>query len=406
MDVKGGCSPQNNLENWGPSNRASNRWQQHFYRNFKFPVRVGGSLQSFQSAGRNKSAQMLTRLQLTQFRCFESLTIPFAAGFNFFLGQNGEGKTTILEAACVLLRLQSQRTSTLAPLIRAGSKSFAVRGAFDDHALEFEYGGLRRRLRFDEVEQRTAAEYLRLGRIVSFANSDIEMVRGASEARRRYLDFIGAQSDPRYRPTLRAYERALRARNALLKSIQPRARELAAYDKPLLAYGAELGAMRGRLVERIAPIAAAAYKEISAAAEKLDIYFAPGHESDFAAHLQRSRAQEERLRQTVVGPHRDDMDLFVDGMAAQAYASEGQQRTLVLALKLAQARLFAQERTAPILLIDDIFGELDLERRNALLQALPVDHQKLVTATSWQWRQKIGEATGWRVQDRKLHKLD
>lgn len=349
---------------------------------------------------------MLARLQLSQFRCFESLTVPLAAGFNFFVGQNGEGKTSILEAACVLLRLQSQRAANLAPVVRAGSKSFAVRGKFDDHSLEFEYGGLRRRLRFDDVEQRTATEYLRLGRIVSFANTDIEMVRGASESRRRYLDFIGSQIDPRYRPTLRAYERALRSRNSLLKSTQPRARELAAYDKPLLAYGTELGALRERLVERIAPVAAAAYNEISASAEKLDIYFAPGHESDFAAHLHRTRAQEERLRQTVVGPHRDDIDLFVDGMASQAYASEGQQRTLALALKLAQARLFAEEGAAPVLLIDDIFGELDLERRNALLRALPVDHQKLVTATSLQWRDEIGETTGWRLQDRKLQKLE
>lgn len=349
---------------------------------------------------------MLARLQMTQFRCFESLTVPLAPGFNFFVGQNGEGKTSVLEAACVLLRLQSQRASNLAPVIRAGSKSFAVRGVFDDHALEFEYGGLRRRLRFDEVDQRTATEYLRLGRIVSFANADIEMARGASEWRRRYLDFIGSQIDARYRPTLRAYERSLRARNALLKSIQPRARELAAYDKPLLAYGAELGAMRARLVERIAPIAAAAYNEISASADKLDIYFAAGHEPDFAAHLQRTRAQEERLRQTVVGPHRDDIDLFVDGMAAQAYASEGQQRTLVLALKLAQARLLEENGSAPVLLIDDIFGELDSERRNALLRALPPDHQTLVTATSLQWRNEIGKTTSWKLQDRKLHKLE
>ena len=105
--------------------------------------------------------------------------------------------------------------------------------------------------------------------------------------------------------------------------------------------------MRARLLERIASHAAAAYNEISASADKLDIYFAPGHESDFAAHLHRSRAQEERLRQTVVGPHRDDIDLFVDGMAAQAFASEGQQRTLVLALKLAQARLFEEDGTVP-----------------------------------------------------------
>src|ERR1035437_4946636 len=139
---------------------------------------------------------MLARLQLKDFRCFESLTVPLSEGFNFFVGANGEGKTSILEAACVLLRLQSQRSSSLAPVVRAGAKSFSVRGSWDGHALEFHYGGLRRRLQFDQVEQRTANEYLRLGRFVSFANTDIDMVRGGSEARRRYLDFLGSQLDP------------------------------------------------------------------------------------------------------------------------------------------------------------------------------------------------------------------
>src|SRR3954467_15075411 len=100
---------------------------------------------------------MLTELKLRTFRCFDALRVELGLE-NFFVGQNGEGKTSILEAACVLLRLQSQSASNLGPLSRAGSKSFFLRGAFDDHALEFEYGGLRRRLRFDEVEQRTATE--------------------------------------------------------------------------------------------------------------------------------------------------------------------------------------------------------------------------------------------------------
>ena len=349
---------------------------------------------------------MLASLQLKEFRCFESLTVPLSAGFNFFIGANGEGKTSILEAACVLLRLQSQRSSSLAPVVRAGAKSFSARGSFDDHALEFQYGGLRRRLRFDQVEQRTATEYLRLARVVSFANTDIEMVRGASEARRRYLDFLGSQVDPCYRPTLRAYERALRSRNALLKSAHPRPRELAAYDQPLLRHGLELGLMRAQIVERVGPAAAAAYAEISGSAEKLDIYFAPGNEPDFAAHLAKSRAREERLRQTVVGPHRDDVDLFVDGMAAQSYASEGQQRTLALALKLGQARIFAEQGASPILLIDDIFGELDPARRNSLLGALTVGRQKLVTATSLQWRDKVTEATTWTLRDRRLQRVE
>src|SRR5438045_3149522 len=139
---------------------------------------------------------MLSELQLRNFRCFESLRVELAPGFNFFLGRNGQGKTSILEAACVLLRLQSQRSSTLAPVVRFGEKAFAVAGQVDDHRLEFRYSALRRKVSIDDVEQRTFGEYLRMARVVSFANTDIELVRGGSDARRRYLDFLGSQIDP------------------------------------------------------------------------------------------------------------------------------------------------------------------------------------------------------------------
>jgi len=345
---------------------------------------------------------MLANLQLKNFRCFESLSVELTPGFNFFVGANGEGKTSILEAACVLLRLQSQRSATLAPLIRLGAKSFAARGTSDGHAMEFGYGALHRRLRFDEVEQRVATEYLRVARVVSFANIDIEMVRGTSEARRRYLDFLGAQIEARYRPTLRAYERALRSRNALLKSAQPRPRELAAYDAPLIEHGTALRIMRAKMVGRLAPFVSAAHAEISEAKEKIDIYFAPGNADDFAADLAQSREKETRLRQTVVGPHRDDVDLFVEGMPASIYGSEGQQRTLAVALKIAQARVLAEEGAPPLLLIDDIFGELDPVRRNSLLACLPSASQKLLTATTLDWRKNFGDATMFELREREL----
>jgi len=348
---------------------------------------------------------MLADLQLRNFRCFESLGIEFSPGFNFFVGRNGQGKTSILEAACVLLRLQSQRSSTLAPIVRFGEKSFAVSGRGEDHLLEFRYSPLRRRAAFDHVEQRTLNEYLRVARVVSFANTDIELVRGGSETRRRYLDFLAAQIDLLYRPTLRAYERALRSRNALLKSPHPRSRELAAYDPPLLEYGAKLSAMRARLVERLAPLATAAYREISGAGERLELKFSPGNSDDFARDLADSRAQESRFRQTVIGPHRDDIQILVEAHPANRYASEGQQRTVALALKIAQSRVFRMEEgTPPLLLIDDIFGELDPVRRNSLLLHLPADAQKLVTATTMQWRENGVEGPISKLEDGRLHR--
>ena len=346
---------------------------------------------------------MLAELQLRNFRCFESLRVELAPGFNFFLGRNGQGKTSILEAACVLLRLQSQRSSTLAPVVRFGETSFGVSGRIENHRLEFRYSALRRKISIDEIEQRTFGEYLRLARVVSFANTDIELVRGGSDARRRYLDFLGSQIDPLYRPSLRAYERALRSRNALLKSAQPRPREIAAYDQPVIEHGTRLGEMRARLVERLAPLAAQAHQQISQVGETLELRFAPGNASDFARDLRESHAQELRLRQTIVGPHRDDIELLVQGKKAPHYASEGQQRTVALALKIAQAHLFTQEEgTPPLLLIDDIFGELDPVRRNALLASLPIDAQKLVTATTMHWQDDTVTGPAFELRDRQL----
>jgi DNA replication and repair protein RecF len=253
-------------------------------------------------------------------------------------------------------------------------------------------------LSFDAVEQSSPTEYLRIGRVVSLANSDIELVRGGGDARRRFLDFLGLQIEPAYRATLRSYERALRSRNALLKAPQVNTRALAAYDPQLLEHGALLSEMRAQLIAQLTPFVLDAHREVSGSHEVASVSFAPGNAPDFAGDLERSHAQELRLRQTVIGPHRDDLTLLVDGMPAAQYASEGQQRTFALALKIAQARVFAAiEDAPPLLLIDDIFGELDPARRNRLLGALPNDAQKLVTATNMDWREDVADGPVFRL---------
>jgi DNA replication and repair protein RecF len=347
---------------------------------------------------------MLTDLQLRNFRCFESLAVQFTPGFNLLVGENGEGKTSILEAACVLLRLQSQRSASLAPLVKlGGQQSFLISGRYEDHHLQFHYSTLRRKVEFDHVEQRSTAEYLRVARVVSFATADIELLRGGSEVRRRYLDFLGAQIDPRYRPILRGYEHALRSRNALLRSSHPPLREIEACNPPLIANGVELLTMRAALLERLVPFAAEAHRQISGSGESLTIRFAPGVSGDFTEELTRFREQELRLRQTVVGPNRDDLEIFVQEIPARQYASEGQQRTAALALKIGQARVLTEETGAPpLFLIDDIFGELDPGRRNALLAHLPSAAQKLVTATTLHWLEEKPQGPLFHLSDKNV----
>jgi len=328
---------------------------------------------------------MLRSFKIRHFRCFEAREVEFAEGLNLIIGPNAHGKTSLLEAACILLRLQSPRTSRLGDVIQHERRGFVVDGYFGERHMQFYYSANRKKLALDSVEQKSSREYLQIGRLVYFATGDIEIVRGSAEARRRFLDFVAAQRDAGYRKALRDYERAIRSRNTLLKMPMVRWSQVDAFREPLLAAGTELSQMRRRLIDELQPCVEAAHHTISTARETLRLEYAPGAGEDFAASLDEARGEDARLRQTSVGPHRDDMGFLVNGQPSR-FASEGQQRTLVLALKLGAARLL-EERfgTAPLLLLDDIFGELDLSRRAALLAALPRNAQKLITATHLDW---------------------
>ncbi len=351
---------------------------------------------------------MLTQIKLRDFRCFEQLEVEIVPGTQFFVGDNAQGKTSILEAVCVLLRLASPRSTSLQPLVREGSRGFSVQGAYDGRLMQFYLGAERRKLVLDSVEQPGTAEYLRLAKLVYFSNTDLELVRGSGEGRRRFQEILGSQIEPLYRTNLRAYERALRSRNRLLKTVPSRRREIEAYDTPLLETGSLLTQLRGQLVTELQPWIAQAQRSIRAitaggAAEELTLTYQPGSGDDFAAALVESREEETRLRQTLVGPHRDDLRLLLGGKSAAVYGSEGQQRTLALSLKMAQAGLLeAVWKKPPMLLLDDVFGELDPGRRNALLATLPAGSQRLVATTHLDWLDDAPDGPIWRLSDRAI----
>ena len=338
-----------------------------------------------------KSLIVLRSLKVRHFRCFDAFETEFAPGLNLIVGPNARGKTSLLEAACILLRLQSPRVSKLATVIQHEKKGFAVDGYFLNRHLQFYFSRLRKKLALDEVEQKSTPEYLQVARVVYFSNSDIEIVRGGGEVRRRFLDFIAGQRDSGYRAALRSYERALRSRNLLLKSASPRWREILAFEEPLLVAGTTVSLARRALIEELQPEVDRAQTAISGSRETLRLEYVPGSGADFAAALLAARDEDARLRLTSVGPHRDELRFFLNTQLSE-FASEGQQRTLVLALKLGASRLLERHfGAAPVLLLDDIFGELDPARRNALLAALPVDSQKLITTTHLDWlSQEIG----------------
>jgi DNA replication and repair protein RecF len=331
----------------------------------------------------------VSALRLHQFRCFGSLSCELGEGVNLFTGDNAQGKTSIVESVCVLLRLQSPRTSTTMDLAQFGKDAFGIRAVVDDEReLTHSWQAGKRRLALDGEPCRKSGDYLEAsGLVVWMGNEDIQLVRGAGDTRRRYLDFAASQLYPDYRPALLAYEKALRSRNFLLKrDASPNWRQIDAYSEVLVRHGEIVMQRRAELVQQLQPWAGEAHTHVGGSREVLTIEYVPGSTPDFAQALAESQPEELRRRVTIVGPHRDDLALVIDSRSAGQFASEGQQRTVALSLKLAQARLLQERRQiTPIILVDDIFGELDPGRRNALLSYLPASAQKLITTTHLDW---------------------
>lgn len=337
---------------------------------------------------------MLGSLRLQNFRCFEALALELPREGGVFVGENAQGKTSLLEAACVLVRLQSPRCRKLGQVVRFDCPGFGVAGECwgRERRVESQPGkGLT--LRIDGQELETQGEYLEDGGLVVWmGNEDLELVRGPGEARRRYLDFLACQVDDAYRRHLSRYRRALRARNLLLKDRRPDEEQIAAYTEVLCDHGAAMQESRAAIVGDLAKPVGEAQAAVSGSAEDVRIEYLPAGGRDLRAAFEEVRERERRQAQTVVGPHRDDVKLCLNGLAAGDFASEGQQRTLALALKLGQGALLERKGTrVPVYLLDDIFGELDPVRRNALMEALPGEAQKIITTTSVAWWGERGD---------------
>jgi DNA replication and repair protein RecF len=234
------------------------------------------------------------------------------------------------------------------------------------------------------------------------------LVKGPGRARRRFLDLLLSQTHPTYLPTLQRYAQALRSRNALLKQPNVDAAALAGFSHELVSAGNELIRLRHEFVPVFAPLAQAAYRRISNDAEELRLVYSPSVKGDFAVELAQARNRERAYRLTVLGPHRDELDLLLNERPAAQFGSEGQKRTLAITLKMTQAEYLTTLHGAPpVLLIDDIMGELDLKRRSGLLPLLERAHQSrgqvFMTATEQNWPAELGRDTQrWAVREGKL----
>jgi DNA replication and repair protein RecF len=352
----------------------------------------------------------LTRLALTDFRSYADTSVELGPGVTTFTGLNGEGKTNLVEAVGYLATLGSHRVATDAPLVRQGAERAIVRAAVTgvggSALVEVELNpGRANRVRLNRAPLPRPRDILGTIRTVLFAPEDLALVKGDPGDRRRFLDDLLVATAPRYAGVRADYERVLRQRTALLKSAGARghlrgaAREsvtatLDAWDAQLARAGAPLLTGRMRLVAALRPHVAAAYDAVSgdhsgegsatsyrACVDAISPDDQPSViEAAILKALAGVRASELDRGVCLVGPHRDELELSIGGLPARGYASHGESWSLALALRLASFALLREGGEDPVLILDDVFAELDAGRRERLAALVADAEQVLITA--------------------------
>ncbi|WP_040167957.1 DNA replication/repair protein RecF [Microbacterium gorillae] len=352
-------------------------------------------------------------LSLTDFRNYAAADVPLGPGPNVFVGRNGQGKTNLAESIAYLATLGSHRVSTDAPMVREGEDAAFVRArlAHGDRRVQLELqlnkqGSNKARINGSPVKP---AELPRYAHVVLFAPEDLQIVRGDPSSRRRFVDQLLVQRRPRLASVIADYDRVLRQRNALLKSARARGirREglstLEVWDEKLVGLGSQLIDARVALAAELAAPLSTAYAAIAGADHAPELAWAlsvhgvdPEDGEDdradtgdlstadlFRTALANRRSAELDRGLTLVGPHRDDLLLRVRGLPVKGYASHGESWSVALALRLSSAELLREETGVgdPVLILDDVFAELDADRR-ARLSAIAADYEQVIVTSA------------------------
>ncbi|MDF5723196.1 MAG: DNA replication/repair protein RecF [Rhizonema sp. PD37] len=358
----------------------------------------------------------LQTLLLRQFRNYKEQQVNFTAPKTILVGNNAQGKSNLLEAVELLATLRSHRMARDRDFIRDGEEIATIRTTVQrqtgesDLVLTLRRNG-RRSVAINGEKLRRQMDFLGVLNAVQFSSLDLDLVRGGPEGRRNWLDTLLIQLEPVYAHILHQYNQVLRQRNAFLRSTQQRSspqwepsygadfsalsnqpEELAVWDAQLATAGTKVIRRRDRALQRLAPIATAWHKSISGSTEILQVHYSPNvpleqNQSEkvqqtFLEKIQHRAIAELHRGTTLVGPHRDEVELTINQTPARLYGSQGQQRTLVLALKLAELQLIEEVvGEPPLLLLDDVLAELDPSRQNQLLDAIQDRFQTLITTT-------------------------
>lgn len=349
----------------------------------------------------------LAHLRLRDFRNYARLDVDFTPGFQVLLGDNAQGKTNVLEAIYLLATLRSFRGVGGAQMVRHAQKAYFVGCqvvATGERDIKMYWSAAERKLSLDGQPVRRLIDYLGALRVVVFCTEDLQLVKGPASRRRRFLDLLLAQTHPTYLPQLQRYTRALRSRNTLLKRRPVDEAALESFSHELVSAGTQLTALRHELLPQLSPLIQSAYQRIAHDAEEIQLGYQPSVKTDFRVQLTQSRAREQAFRTTVVGPHRDELQLLVNDKPIAQFGSEGQKRSLAIALKMAQAEYLAGiHGFPPILLIDDVLGELDARRRAGFLPLLERSQQGrgqvFMTCTEENWPRELGPSSHrWEVR--------
>ncbi|NLW16691.1 MAG: DNA replication/repair protein RecF [Firmicutes bacterium] len=357
----------------------------------------------------------ITQLTLRNFRNYQHCHLDLHPGLNILVGRNAQGKTNLLESVYFLSTGRSHRTSNHYDLIRWDTTGVFLHARISKRNLKVELDfslsrDRRRQLKINGVVEKKLSALLGVLNSVLFTPEDLQLLKGPPALRRRFLDMEVSQVSPVYLYTLQQYNRALTQRNNLLKSFENRSVNravLETWNEQLIKYGARLTILRQRALAALAKHAKPSLYTISSGEENLCLVYRPwGYKIDlgdkeeevsaaFREILERQYHRELRRKQTLVGPHRDDFQCLLNGIDVREFGSQGQQRSAVLAIKMAELE-FMHEMTGdyPVLLLDDVLSELDSRRRRALLGLVDQGVQTLITGT------EASLFTGW--QDKSL----
>ncbi|MBL1096233.1 DNA replication/repair protein RecF [Streptomyces coffeae] len=353
----------------------------------------------------------VTHLSLADFRSYTRAEVGLGPGVTAFVGPNGEGKTNLVEAVGYLATLGSHRVSSDAPLVRMGAERAVVRAAVvqgdRQQLVELELNpGKANRARINRSSQVRPRDVLGILRTVLFAPEDLALVKGDPGERRRFLDELITARAPRMAGVRSDYDRVLKQRNTLLKTAALARRHgsrggggdaalstLDVWDQHLARAGAELLAQRLELISVLQPLAEKAYEQLAPGGGPVLLEYRCSAGEDLAAPVGReelyqrlitalteARKQEIERGVTLVGPHRDDLLLKLGRLPAKGYASHGESWSYALALRLASYDLLRTEAGEPVLVLDDVFAELDERRRERLAELVAPGEQVLVTA--------------------------